>query len=131
MDFAFSEEQQLLRDNVRKMMDHHAPPEYVARHDRDKTYPYELYDAWVDAGLFKLPFPENVGGLGGSVIDLAIAAEEIAYTSADFYMAFAGGVFCALNIVRKGSPEQIERWIPRLMAGETRMAISISEPDAG
>jgi len=131
MDFGFSEEQQLLRDNVRKLMDRHAPPDYVARHDRDKTYPYELYDAWVDAGLFRLPFPENVGGLGGSVIDLAIAAEEIAYTSADFYMAFAGGVFCALNIVRKGSPEQIARWIPRLLTGETRMAISISEPDAG
>lgn len=131
MDFSFSEEQQLLRDNVRKLMDRHAVPEYVARHDQDKTYPYELYDAWVDAGLFRLPFPESIGGLGGSVIDLAIAAEEIAYTSADFYMAFAGGVFCALNIVRKGSPEQIERWIPQLLAGETRMAVSISEPDAG
>ncbi len=131
MDFGFSEEQELLRDNVRKLMDRHAPPDYVARHDRDKTYPYELYDAWVEAGLFGLPFPEEVGGLGGSVIDLAIAAEEIAYTSADFYMAFAGGVFCALNIVRKGSPEQIAHWIPRLLSGQTRMAISISEPDAG
>lgn len=131
MDFSFSEEQELLRANVRKLMDRHAPPDYVARCDRDKTYPYELYDAWVEAGLFRLPFAEEHGGLGGSVIDLAIVAEEIAYTSADFYMAFAGGVFCALNIVRKGSPEQIVRWIPRLLAGETRMAISISEPDAG
>ena len=131
MDFSFTEEQELLRDNVRKLMTRHAPPEYVERHDREKTYPYELYDAWVDAGLFRLPFPEDYGGLGGSVIDLAIVAEEIAYTSADFYMSFAGGVFCALNIVRKGSKEQIKYWIPRLLAGETRMAISISEPDAG
>lgn len=131
MDFSFSEEQELLRANVRKLMDRHAPPDYVGRCDRDKAYPYELYDAWVEAGLFRLPFAEEHGGLGGSVIDLAIVAEEIAYTSADFYMAFAGGVFCALNIVRKGSPEQIARWIPRLLAGETRMAISISEPDAG
>lgn len=131
MDFSFSEEQELLRANVRKLMDRHAPPDYVARCDRDKVYPYELYEAWVEAGLFRLPFAEEHGGLGGSVIDLAIVAEEIAYTSADFYMAFAGGVFCALNIVRKGSAEQIARWIPSLLAGETRMAISISEPDAG
>ena len=131
MDFGFTEEQELLRANVRKLMDRHAPADYVARHDRDRTYPYELYDAWVAAGLFRLPFAEKHGGLGGSVIDLAIVAEEIAYTSADFYMAFAGGVFCALNIVRKGSPEQIAHWIPRLLAGQTRMAISISEPDAG
>lgn len=131
MDFSFSEEQRLLRDNVRKLMDRHAPPDYVARLDRERAYPYDLYQAWVDAGLFRLPFAEEYGGLGGSVIDLAIVAEEIAYTSADFYMTFAGGVFCALNIVRKGSPEQIERWIPKLLAGETRMAISMSEPDAG
>ena len=131
MDFSFSEEQKLLRDSVRKLMDRHAPPDYVARLDREQAYPYELYDAWVEAGLLGLPFPESAGGLGGSVIDMAIVAEEIAYTSADFFMAYGGGVFCGLNIVRKGSPEQIERWIPKLLAGDIRMAISISEPDAG
>ena len=131
MDFSFSEEQRILRDSVRKLMDRHAPPDYVARLDREQAYPYELYDAWVEAGLLGLPFPESAGGLGGSVIDMAIVAEEIAYTSADFFMAFAGGIFCGLNIVRKGTPEQVERWIPKLLAGDIRMAISISEPDAG
>ena len=57
MDFSFSEEQKLLRDNVRKLMDRHAPPEYVARLDREQAYPYDLYDAWVEAGLLGLPFP--------------------------------------------------------------------------
>jgi alkylation response protein AidB-like acyl-CoA dehydrogenase len=131
MDFSFSEEQRLLRDSVRKLMDRHAPPEYVARLDREQGYPYDLYDAWVEAGLFGLPFPQRYGGLGGSVVDMAIIAEEIAYTSADFFMAYAGGVFCGLNIGRKGTPEQIERWIPKLLTGKIRMAISISEPDAG
>ena len=65
------------------------------------------------------------------MIDLAIVAEEIAYTSADLFMAFASSMFCGLNIVRKGSPEQIEHWMPQLLSGKTRMAISISEPDAG
>ena len=78
MEFGFTEEQELLRANVRKLMDRHAPADYVARHDRDRTYPYELYDAWVEAGLFGLPFTEELGGLGGSVIDMAIVAEEIA-----------------------------------------------------
>ncbi len=131
MDFSFSEEQRLLRDSVRKLMDRHAPPETVARLDREQTYPYDLYDAWVEAGLLGLPFPERHGGLGGSVVDLALVAEEIAYTSADLFMAFAGSVFCGLNIVRKGSPEQIAHWVPRLLSGKTRMAISISEPEAG
>src|SRR5215813_5957509 len=131
MDFGFSEEQRLLRDNVRKLMDRVATPEYIKRHDREQAYPYELYQAWVDAGLLRLPFPEEVGGLGGSVIDMAIVAEELSRKSADFYMAFAGSMFCGLNILRKASEEQKRAWLPRLLAGEVRMAISISEPEAG
>ncbi|MFL4986005.1 MAG: acyl-CoA dehydrogenase family protein [Xanthobacteraceae bacterium] len=126
-----SEEQVLLRDNVRKLMDRVATAEYVRRLDREQAYPYELYAAWVDAGLLRLPFPEAYGGLGGSVIDMAIVAEEISRKSADLYMAFAGSTFCGLNILRKASEEQKRHWLPRLLSGDVRMAISISEPDAG
>lgn len=131
MDLGFSEEQRLLRDSVRRLMDRHAPPEMVARHDREGSYPYDLHKAWAEAGLIALPFPEAHGGLAGSVIDLAIVGEEIAYTSADFFMAYAGGIFCGLNIARKGSEEQKARFLPPLIAGDLRMAISISEADAG
>ncbi|MFL6975193.1 MAG: acyl-CoA dehydrogenase family protein [Xanthobacteraceae bacterium] len=126
-----SEEQVLLRDNVRKLMDRVATAEYVRRLDREQAYPYELYAAWVDAGLLRLPFPEAYGGLGGSVIDMAIVAEEISRKSADLYMAFSGSTFCGLNILRKASEEQKRHWLPRLLSGDVRMAISISEPDAG
>ncbi len=131
MDFSFTEEQALLRDSVRKLMDRVATPDYVRRHDREQAYPYELYDAWVAAGLLRLPFPEAYGGLGGSVIDMAIIAEELSRKSADFYMSFAGSMFCGLNILRQASEEQKRHWLPKLLAGEVRMAISISEPEAG
>jgi len=131
MDMGFSEEQRMLRDSVRKLMDRHAPPEMVARHDREGSYPFALHREWAEAGLFALPFREADGGLGGSVIDLAIVGEEIAYTSADFYMAYAGSVFCGLKNARKGTPAQKERFLPAVIAGDLRMAISISEADAG
>jgi alkylation response protein AidB-like acyl-CoA dehydrogenase len=131
MDFSLSEEQVLLRDNVRKLMDRVATAEYVRRLDREQAYPYELYAAWAEAGLLRLPFPEAYGGLGGSIIDMAIVAEEISRKSADLYMAFSGSTFCGLNILRKASEEQKRHWLPRLLAGDVRMAISISEPDAG
>ncbi len=131
MDFGFSEEQTLLRDSVRKLMERVATPEFIKRHDREQAYPYALYDAWVEAGLLRLPFPEAYGGLGGSVIDMAIIAEELSRTSADFYMAFASSTFCGLNILRKASEEQKRHWLPKLLSGEIRMAISISEPEAG
>jgi alkylation response protein AidB-like acyl-CoA dehydrogenase len=55
MDFEYSCEQSLLWDSVRKLMQRVATPEYLPRFDRERLYPYELYDAWVDAGLFALP----------------------------------------------------------------------------
>lgn len=131
MDFSFTEEQILLRDSVRKLMDRVATPEYVAKVDRERAYPQELFDAWAEAGLFGLPFPEELGGAGGKVLDLALVSEEIARTSADLVMAYAGGLFCGLTVARKGSDGQKQKWIPRLIDGTIKFSIGISEPDAG
>ncbi|MGB6536135.1 MAG: acyl-CoA dehydrogenase family protein [Xanthobacteraceae bacterium] len=131
MDFAFTEEQNLLRESVRKLMAKHAPPDYVRGHDRERAYPEELFEAFAAAGLLALPFPEAYGGAGGTLLDVAIAAEEIARVSADLVMAYTGNIFCGLNLMRKGSEEQRRYWLPRLIAGEIKFSISMSEPDAG
>jgi len=131
MDFEFTQEQDMLRDSVRKMMDKVATPEYIRRLDREQAYPYELYNAWVDMGLLRMPFPEAYGGLGGGVMDMVIIGEELSRSGFDFYTAYGGGVFCALNIVRKGTEEQKQYWIPKVLSGEIKMSISLSEPDAG
>jgi alkylation response protein AidB-like acyl-CoA dehydrogenase len=131
MDFGFSDEQRMLRETVCKLMQKHAPPDYVRKLDRDRAYPEDLYQAWIEAGLIALPFPEEYGGAGGSVVDMAIVAEEIARTSADLVMAYGGNIFCGLNLVRKASEEQKRHWLPKLLKGEIKFSISMSEPDAG
>jgi len=131
MDFSFTEEQRMMRESVRKAMDRIATTDYVRRLDREQAYPSELYDAWVELGLLRIPFEERLGGLGGSVIDLVIVAEEISRESADFFMAYAGSVFCGLNVARQGSEEQKRHWLPKLFSGEIKMSISMSEPEAG
>ena len=131
MDFGFTEEQKMLRDSVRKLMDKHAPPDYIRRLEKDQAYPYELYDEWIKAGILAMPFPESYGGLGGNAIDLAIVTEEIAYSSTDLSMALGGSMFTGLNLVRKATEEQKAYWLPKLLSGEIRMSISMSEPDAG
>lgn len=131
MDFDFTEEQDMLRESVRKMMEKHATGEYVRQLDREQAYPHKLYDAWVEMGLLRMPFPEDYNGLGGNAIDMVIIAEELSRKSFDFFTAYGGSVFCGLNIVRKGSEEQKRLWIPKLLSGEIKMSISMSEPDAG
>jgi alkylation response protein AidB-like acyl-CoA dehydrogenase len=131
MDFGFTEEQRLLRDSVRKLLQKHAPPDYVRQHDRERSYPEELFAACAEAGLLALPFPEDYGGAGGSLMDMVIVAEEIAHVSADLVMAYTGNVFCGLNLLRNASEEQKRHWLPKLFAGEIKFSISMSEPDAG
>jgi alkylation response protein AidB-like acyl-CoA dehydrogenase len=131
MDFGFTEEQKMLRDSVRKLMDKHASPDYIRKLEKDQAYPYELYDEWIKAGILAMPFPEEYGGLGGNAIDLAIVTEEIAYSSTDLSMALGGSMFTGLNLVRKATEEQKKYWLPKLLSGEIRMSISMSEPDAG
>ena len=117
----------LLRDSVRKLMQKHAPPEYVRRHDRERSYPEDLFQAWAEAGLLALPFPEDYGGLGGSVMDMVIVAEEIARVSADLAMAYSGNIFCGLNLVRKASDEQKRR----LAAATVRRRDQVLDLDVG
>ncbi len=131
MNFDFTEEQEMLRESVIKLMARHAPAEAVRKWDRDRSFPEDLYQAWVEAGLLRLPFPTEVGGLGGDAVDLALVIHELSRVSTDLTMAYAGSIFCGLNALRKGSPEQRAHWLPRLFDGQTKFSIGISEPDAG
>jgi alkylation response protein AidB-like acyl-CoA dehydrogenase len=131
MDFSFTEEQRLLREAVRKLVQKHAPPEYLRKHDRERTYPEEFFQACAEAGLLALPFPQEYGGAGGSLLDMVIVAEEIARVSADLVMAYSGNIFCGLNLLRKASEEQKRHWLPKLFSGAIKFSISMSEPDAG
>jgi alkylation response protein AidB-like acyl-CoA dehydrogenase len=126
-----TEEQTMLRDTARKLMQRVATPEHIRKLDRERLYPYELYDAWIEAGIFALPFPEEYGGLGRGILDLAIVAEEISVPSSDVVMAFGGSMFCGLNVLRMGSDAQRREWLPKLLSGKIRFSISMSEPDAG
>ncbi len=131
MDFEFTEEQRMLRDSVRTMLDRIATPAYIQQSDVEKRYPYELYDAFIEQGLMQMPFPEEYGGLNGSVLDFTIIAEELGRKSYDFLGAYATSVFNGLNILHNGTETQKRYWLPRLISGEIRMSISMTEPNAG
>ena len=131
MDFDFTEAQVLLRESVARLLERHAPPETVRRLDREGRYPDALYEEAARMGLFQMPFPEAHGGLGGGVVELVIINEEIGRHCFEFQGPFAAGVFCGLTILRAGDEAQKRHWLPRIFSGTMKMAICISEPDAG
>jgi len=130
MDF-LNEEQVLWRDTVARVMEQEIGREYVRKCDIDRAYPYEAYEKVAKLGWLRLLIPEEQGGDGGTIFDYALMCEGLARYGFDFATAFMVATFTGMNIVKFGTPEQKERYLPAFMRGELRFSISISEPQAG
>ena len=131
MDFSLSDDQIMLRDTVRCLMTDHAGDEYLQHLDEHDEYPYDLYSRWVDMGLVGLPFPEEVGGTAGSIMDFVVVAEEIGRRGYDLTGLYGTPIFNGLNILEHGTDELRAELLPALIAGRLRFSIAITEPGAG
>ena len=131
MDFALTEEQDLLKKTVDAFVSRHCPPEQAKAWDDQEIFPTELWQLMADLDWFGLPYPVEWGGGGGSPMELVIMAESLARSSLDVAMAYVGTFIPGLTIYKWGSDEQRERMRDALLRGEQRIAIAISEPDAG
>jgi alkylation response protein AidB-like acyl-CoA dehydrogenase len=126
-----TEEQQMWKDTVDRVMQDEVTKEYVRQCDMDRAYPYEAYDKIAKMGWLRLLVPEDHGGDGGTIFDYALMCEGLARYGFDFATAFMVSTFTAMNICKFGSKEQQERFLPAFMKGDIRFSISISEPSAG
>lgn len=91
-------------------------------------------ELWTEAG--KLGFigvnlPEEYGGGGAGMYELAIVMEEIAAAGTGLLMLVVSPAICGNVIARFGTDEQKNRWLPGLADGSITMAFGITEPDAG
>ena len=126
-----TEDQRLLREAIRIFVEHEAPPAKVDAWDADDVYPGQVFAALAEQGYYALPFEESVGGGGYGAVEMAIVGEELARPGLDIAGGYGLTVFAGLNLVRHGSDEQIAHHIPRMLRGDERYAIAITEPDAG
>jgi alkylation response protein AidB-like acyl-CoA dehydrogenase len=104
----------------------------IAEHYQRHTFPYEIVAQMGKMGLFGLPFPTSVGGMGGDYVALCIAIEELARVDSSVAVTLEAGVSLgALPIYRYGTPRQRATWLPRLVAGEALAAFALTEPGFG
>jgi short-chain 2-methylacyl-CoA dehydrogenase len=131
MDFDLDDDTLLLQRTVREFARGEIAP-VAGELDRTKAFPYELVAQMGELGLMGIPFPEAVGGAGGSTLQYAIAVEELA--RADSSVAITMCAHTSLGtqpIYLFGSDEQKTRLLPDLCAGRTLGAFGLTEPDAG
>src|SRR5215210_8061355 len=131
MLFDLDDDTQLLQRTVREFAAQEVAP--VAEElDRTKSFPYELVKKMGDLGWMGIPFPEEVGGAGGSSLQYAIAVEEL--TRADSSVAITMCAHTSLGtqpIHLFGTDEQKQRYLPDLCAGRKLGAFGLTEPEAG
>ncbi|MCS7481353.1 acyl-CoA dehydrogenase family protein [Umezawaea endophytica] len=91
-------------------------------------------ELWAEAGklgYLGVAVPEEFGGGGGGIGDLAAVCEELARAGSPMLLMVVSPAICATVIARFGTAEQKARWLPGFAEGTTKMAFAITEPDAG
>ena len=130
MDFAETAEQLLLRSSVAELAARYGHPYWLGKaRAGEKTR--ELWDEVGRLGYLGVSIPEEYGGGGHGIVELAIVAEELAAAGCPLLFIVVSPAICGSVIGRSGTPEQKERWLPALASGATKMAFAITEPDAG
>jgi alkylation response protein AidB-like acyl-CoA dehydrogenase len=131
MDFRFTPEQQQFRDSVRRFAEKHLA---AGAHERAHSpeYPWEVAKLMAAQGLLGITIAEADGGQGGALIDAVIAIESVASVcprSADVVQA---GNFGPIRVLAEyGTPEQKQKYLKRLLAGESVISVGMTEPEAG
>jgi acyl-CoA dehydrogenase len=132
VQFDISEEHQLIRDSVRRVCADF-PDEYWSKCDSQHEFPWDFYNAMAAGGWIGIAIPEAYGGAGRGVTEASIVLEEVAASGAAMNGATSLhlSIFGMEPVVRYGSDELRQRYLPRVASGELHVAFGVTEPDAG
>src|SRR5690606_7872171 len=121
MDFSKDTVHEDIRQAVRDLCAKF-PDEYWMKHDQSQEFPWEFYNAIVEAGWLGLTVPTEYGGGGLGVTEAAIVEQEIAASGAGMNGCSAVhiGIFGFEPIIKYGSEDLKQRFLPRLVSGPAR-----------
>jgi acyl-CoA dehydrogenase len=132
MDFDLPDTALAVRDGVAAVAakyDH----EYWSRCEEEHRFPDEVFRDLGQGGWLGLCIPEEYGGGGQGLLELAVANDTLCAsggTAGTFIYVTTPG-FGAMTLVRHGTEEQKQRILPGLAAGEVQFCFALTEPDAG
>src|SRR5438270_872175 len=130
MDFSFTEEQQAIRQAVREICRNY-PDKYWRGLDRTEGYPDAFVRDLTAAGWLAALSPEEYGGAGLGITEASIILEELNRSGANSAACHAQ-MYTMGTLLRHGSAEQKQHYLPALASGELRLqAFAVTEPGSG
>jgi hypothetical protein len=133
MDFDLTEEQKAFRSTMIDFASRHLN-EGVAERDESHEFSHEAWKKCADFGIQGLPIPEAYGGQGADPLTMVLGMEALGYGCRDNGLIFSLNAqmwSCEVPIVRFGSDEQKQRYLPGLCDGSIIGIQGMSEPDSG
>ena len=130
MDFTETAEHRDLRAAVADIAGSFGPGYYAAR-AAERRPCAELWTALGRAGFLGVNIPEEFGGGGGGLTELAIVCEEIAAKGTPLLLLLVSAAISGEVIAKFGTDDQRRAWLPGLAAGTAKVVFAITEPDAG
>ena len=126
MDFGLTEEQELLQETVRGFVENECPPSRLRElFDEGVGHDPALWNGMAEMGLTGVLVPENYGGAGLEMLELALVFEELG--RGGLPGPFFGHALATVAILEGGSEAQKEKWLPALASGETIASFAAAE----
>jgi alkylation response protein AidB-like acyl-CoA dehydrogenase len=126
----FTAEERLLRDTAREFAQRELAPTAIER-DEAERFDRSLFTRMGELGLTAAPLPEVIGGGGFSYLGWALVMEELGAADMASAVTLSVHILSQYPVVTFGSPEQHERWLPPMLAGEALGAFGLTEPSGG
>ena len=130
MDYDLTEEQLTIRELCRQIAEERIKP-VRARYDQTEDFPWEIVEVLAQSDIFGLFIPQDYGGLGGGILEMAIATEELSRVCGGIALAFAATALATFPILLFGSESQKSKYLPDIAAGKRLAAFALTEPEAG
>ena len=131
MDYTLPENVRLMRETVRRFVKNDLEPLSQQVEEQDKI-PEAIVQKMRELGLFGLSIPEEYGGLGISTLGECVLMEEFGPVNISFRTRIAtNNGIGSQGILIDGTPEQKQKYLPRLASGEWTGAFALTEPEAG
>lgn len=123
-------EEEMIVELVARFVDEQVRP-VASELEHNNTYPEALIEQMKEMGVFGLGIPEPYGSFAVSTRCYALVAEELARGWMSLAGAFGGHSVVSKLILRFGTQEQRERYLPLMATGEMRATMALTEPDGG
>ena len=130
MNYFLTEEQEMIQELAAKIADEKIKPVAI-EYDEKGIFPRDIVKILADSDLCGVYIPEEYGGFGGGIFEMALVVEQLSRACGGIALAYAGTGLGTYPIILFGTEEQKQKFLPPIASGEKLAAFGLTEANAG